>query len=170
MSYIDTFQLVNNDKTISPVLITIRSYGNWFESTFDKYTSQTELYMKSKKKTGESLLEWHPGTRIGHYFDNNSFSSGKYKSWFILQDSPMIDRLVKLKLAEYKDAIPICKDGQRMLRVYTVDQIQIYIKTLIDRNFDISTYLSAPKQIKVRDCDMDKVIMPEVSTSRKSLF
>jgi hypothetical protein len=63
---LDTFQLVNEDRVISPILTTTRKYGDWFEGTFDEYTSQMELYMKSKKKSGESLLERHPGTRIGH--------------------------------------------------------------------------------------------------------
>ena len=36
---LSTFQLVNKDKVISPVLTTIREYGTWFERTFDEYTS-----------------------------------------------------------------------------------------------------------------------------------
>ena len=168
-----TFQLVNNDRIISPALTTIREYGTWFEDTFDKYTAQMELYMKSKKKTGESVLEWHPGTRIGYWFDSTPIFDEKYKCWFIMQDSPMMARLVKLNLAEQKDAIPISvndKAGRRMLRTYTVDQLQLYIRTTMDKSFNISEHLGIAKQIKVRDCDMDKIIMPKVDLKRKTLF
>ena len=48
-SQLRTFQLVKNDKVISPILTTIREYGRWFEATFDEYTTASELYMKSKK-------------------------------------------------------------------------------------------------------------------------
>jgi len=170
---LSTFQLVNNDKIISPVLTTIREYGNWFESTFDKYTAQQELYMKSKKKTGESVLEWHPGTRIGHWFDNSLIDSPDYKSWFILQESSMMDRLVKLKLAEQKDAIPISVNdikNRKMIRVYTVQQIELYLKNIIDRNFKIADYIFTPKQIKVKDTDMDRLIMPKQTVQRRKLF
>lgn len=170
---LDTFQLVNNDAVISPILITTRKYGDWFEGTFDKYTSQMELYMKSKKKTGESLLERHPGTRIGAWFDPNTVNSADYKSWYIMQDSPMFQRLVKLKLAEHQDAVPISvndKQHRNMIRVYTLNQIELYIKTVLDKNFKISDYYSTPKQIKVRDNDMEKLIIPKIERKQNRLF
>lgn len=168
-----TFQLVNNDKTISPLLTTIREYGVWFEKTFDEYTAQTELYMKAKKKSGESVLEWHPGTRIGDWFNTKEIDSPEYKSWFILQDSSMMDRLVKLKLAEKKDAIPISVndvEGRRMLRIYTVNQIELYIRSIMDANFNIAKYIETPKQIRVKDTELGKLIMPRVNIRRKRLF
>ena len=93
-----TFQLVNNDKVISPIITTIREYGRWFEATFDEYTVASELYMKSKKGK-ETVLESHPGTRIGKFFDSKKLSDPGLHSWFILQDSPMMERLVKYQLA-----------------------------------------------------------------------
>ena len=160
---LDTFQLVHNDKVISPIMTTTRKYGDWFEDTFDNYTAQMELYMKSRKKSGESLLERHPGTRIGAWFDSTKVNSNEYKSWFIMQDSPMFDRLVKLRLAEQQDAVPISvkdKQHRNMIRVYTVKQIELYIRTVLDKNFSLSQYVGTPKQIKVRDVDFDKLIMP----------
>lgn len=169
---LETFQLVNEDRVISPILTTTRKYGDWFEGTFDEYTAQTELYLKSKKKTGESLLERHPGTRIGAWFDSTKIDSEKYKSWFIMQDCPMFDRLVKLQLAQQQDAVPISVNNAKhrnMIRVYTVDQIALYIRSVLDRNFEISSYIGTPKQIKVRNVDLDKMIMPKVQ-HRKRLF
>lgn len=168
-----SFQLVNKDRVISPVLITIRDYGNWFEKFFDNYTAQTELYLHSKKKDGESLLEYHPGTRIGAWFDKNEFHQSNLKSWFILRECPALDRLVKLKMAEYKDTVPgqVYDEGKRqMLRVYTANQIELYIRQNLDKNFSISKYLGASKQIKLRDADMGKVIMPKVANNRRKFF
>ena len=79
MDKIQTFVLVHDNEVISPALVTIREYGRWFEETFDEYTSQMELYMKSVKKGGESVLEWHPGTRIGKYFDTVKLNGQQYK-------------------------------------------------------------------------------------------
>lgn len=170
---LDTFQLVHNDKVISPIMTTTRKYGDWFEDTFDNYTAQMELYMKSRKKSGESLLERHPGTRIGAWFDSTKVNSNEYKSWFIMQDSPMFDRLVKLRLAEQQDAVPISvkdKQHRNMIRVYTVKQIELYIRTVLDKNFSLSQYVGTPKQIKVRDVDLDKLIMPKVENKQRRLF
>lgn len=172
---LETFQLVHEDRVISPILTTTRKYGDWFEGTFDEYTSQMELYMKSRKKSGESLLERHPGTRIGAWFDSLKIplNSVKYKSWYIMQDCPMFNRLVKLQLAEQQDAVPISvndKQHRNMIRVYTVDQIALYIRTVLDRNFEIAQYIGTPKQIKVRDVDLDKLIMPKVEHRQKRLF
>jgi len=170
---LSTFQLVNQDRVISPILTTTREYGNWFEGTFDNYTAQMELYLRSKKKSGETVVEWHPGTRIGHWFDTNAVSSDQLKSWFILQDSPMMDRLVRLDMAEPRDAVPISvndKEGRRMIRVYTTEQIQLYLRAVLDKNFDISKYVGIPKQVKVRDCDMSKLIRPQTITGRRKLF
>lgn len=173
MDKLQTFCVVNNDKVISPQLVTIREYGRWLERTFDEYTAQQELYMKAKKQTGESVLEWHPGTNIGKWFDKNAVNDNVYKSWYIFQDSPMMERLVKLKLAEQKDAIPISvndSEGRRMIRVYTVQQIELYIKNSIDKKFDISEYIGLAKQIKVKDSDLGKIIMPKMDIQRKRLF
>ena len=170
---IDSFVLVNKDRIISPVLVTIRSYGSWFEKTFDKYTAQMELYMKAKTKDGETVLEYHPGTRIGKWFDSNNFSSPELYSWLILQDSNIMYKLVKYKLAEQKDAIPISVndvDRRRMIRVYTKEQIELYIKTLMhDKNFELP--INVPKQIKVVDVDIEKIIKPETKqTVKRKLF
>ena len=166
-----TFQLVYKDKVISPTLTTIREYGSWFEDTFDKYTAQLELYMKSKKKDGESVLEWHPGTRIGDWFDKTEVKSNNFKSWYIYQDSDVMQRLVKLKLAEQKDAIPISVNdvkGRKLLRVYTIDQIELYIRSTINKSFDIHEFISTPKQVVVTD--MSKLIKTEVSNQKRKLF
>lgn len=172
--FVDSFVLVNNNKVISPVLITIRSYGSWFEQTFDTYTTQTELYLKAKKEDGSSVLQYHPGTKIGKWFDSNSanFTSDNLQSWYILQDSTMMKRLVTLKLAQQKDAIPISVndvEGRRMIRVYTKQQLDLYLRTLT-RNNSFELPITVPKEIKVKDADMEKLIKPNFTSTRKKLF
>lgn len=169
----DTFVLVHNNEVISPQLVTIRSYANWFEQHFDEYTSRMELYMKSKKQNGEVVLEWHPGTRIGAWFDGRRQMSPTFQPWFIEQDSSIMDRLVKLKLAEQKDAIPLAVKnpaGKRILRIYAVSQVELYIRSLFDKNFKIAPYIAPAKQIIVRDSEMDKFIAPKTDTTRRKLF
>lgn len=170
---LNTFVLVNKDWTISPVMTTTREYGNWLEKVFPKEICDMELYMKSKKASGELVLEKHPGTKIGNFFDKTPVNSEQLKSWFIMQDSETMRRLVKLKLAELKDAVPISVndvEGRRMIRVYTVPQIEMYINTRIDRDFSILNYITIPKQVKISDADLALIIKPEVNKQRKKLF
>lgn len=168
---LDTFVIVHNNTIISPVLTTTREYGRWLEETFDSSICQLEIYLKSKKKGGESVLEFHPGTRIGDWFSKQSLSNKNLYSWFVYQDSTMMDKLCKYKLAEYKDAIPISvndEQGRRMLRCYTVEQIELYVKSNIDKSFKLE--YSKPKQVKVRDSDFNKMIIPKIKEQRKALF
>lgn len=171
---LNTFQLVNKDQVISPILTTTREYGNWLEKVFDTSICNMELYMKSVKKDGERTLEKHPGTKIGAFFDKTEVHSSDLKSWFIEQDSAVMDRLVKLKLAEYKDAIPISVNdiqGRKMIRVYTVNQLDLYIRTKIDPDFKIEKHLTNCKQVKISDTDLEKVIKPEITgMTKKKLF
>lgn len=172
---LNTFVFVYKDEIISPILTTIREYGTWFEEIFDEYTAQMQLYMKSKKKSGESVLEWHPGTKIGLFYDTTKLADPKgiLKCWYLMQDSPMMDKLCKHKMAEYKDAIPFAvndEEKRKMLRLYTVEQVQMYIRSTIDAKFDISPYIGKSLQVKVKDADLEKLVRPKVKSNRKSLF
>lgn len=172
-SPLNTFVIVYEEEVISPLLTTTREYGRWLEDTFDSSICQLELYLKSKKKTGESVLEPHPGTKIGEWFNKQNFQKRELQSWFVYQDSTMMDKIRKYKLAEYRDAIPISvndKQGRRMLRCYSLQQIELYVKSNIDRNFKIDTLYASPKQIKIRESDFDKMIIPKTETVRKRLF
>lgn len=170
MGVLDTFVLVRKQEIISPKLVTTREYGRWFEETFGSDVAQQELYMKTRKGD-KVVLQSHPGTRIGNFFDKTSVKSSKLKSWFILQDSPMMERLVKYKMAEQRDAIPISVNDEQhrnMIRVYTVQQIEFYIRSVIDKHFAISPYISQSKQVCVNDSNMNKLIIPEMGNHKKS--
>lgn len=170
---LQSFVLVHKEKIISPPLITTRSYGSWFEKHYDNYTTQLELYMRSKTKSGDPVLEYHPGTKIGKWFDSNEFSSNDLHCWYIMQDSNIMYRIVKYKLAEQKDAVPTAiagkKDKSRMLRVYTKSQIELYLKTLLNDKEPLP--IGIPKQIKITDLDLKDLIKPEFNGSnKKKLF
>ena len=69
-----------------------------------------------------------------------------------------------------KDGIPISvndEEGRRMIRVYTVNQIDMYIRTKIDPDFCIDKYLTTCKQVKISDADLENIIKPETNGSKK---
>lgn len=168
---LNSFVLVDKNQAISPPLVTTREYGNWLETVFDSSICNSELYMKTIKNGGERVLEKHPGTKIGAYYDKTKVDNADFKCWYILEDSKVIDRLVKLKLAEKKDVIPISvndEQGRRMLRCYTLKQIELYIRTKIDRNFTISDYIGISKQVKIDD--MQYIITQKTTSRKRKLF
>lgn len=172
ISVLRTFQLVNKDQIISPILTTTREYGRWFESVFDEYTTSQEIYLKAKKGD-TTVLESHPGTKIGSFFDKKQFSREDLKCWYILQDSTMMKRLVKYQLAELRDAIPISvndAEHRNMIRVFTAAQIELYIRSNIDKKFNIAPYIDVSKQVVVKDGDMDKLVRPIIRKHKASLF
>lgn len=167
-----TIIFTNGDSVISPPLVTAREYGRWLETVYDEYTCNYELYLRAKFGS-EEVLEKHPGTRIGRYFDNTSFSTGKYGSWYIQQESSMMQKLNKMKLAEYRDIAPVLsgeRKGMRLLRLYSVDQIELYVRTKIDKSFRVGDKIMQPKKIALRKSDMKNIIIPEVKQPKKSLL
>ena len=168
-SVLRTFVLTHNKEIISPALVTIREYKNWFEKTFDEYTIRAELYLKSKRGT-ESVLECHPGTKIGKYFDTHDFRSEKLHCWYIAQDSTMMRKLVDYKMAELIDTTKVSFFGHEddnMLRVYTTAQIQCYLQTSIHKTFSISKYIDMSRHVPVDD--LDNLVQPKIATKRRTL-
>lgn len=158
-----TFVLVNNDKVVSPLLTTIREYGDWFEKEFPYPVSQMELYLKVKTSNGERVLERHPGTKIGNFFKNTRVSNAKLVSWYIPPNSETLEKLIKLGMAEKVD-------GRLELRVYTVDQLEFYIKTNVDSSYNISSAVAMPKQVRISDAELMAIKKPQLKTRNKKLF
>lgn len=103
MTLLNTIILVHDNSSISPPLITTREYGNWLEEEFDASLFQgstgNSIFMRTRKDDGTSVLEKHPGTRIGAFFDKLKPLEPGLNSYFVLEQSKVIERLVKLKLA-----------------------------------------------------------------------
>ena len=169
---IKSFQLVYKDNVISPVLVTTRCYGEWFSRHFDEYTAKEELWITSKTAEGDKGREWHPGTKIGRWFDKNCVNNPIFKCWYIPQNSKVMARLKKLQLAEFTDIIKYrsdTKEFSRMLRVYTVEQLVLYIKSNYNYNMDLDL-VEQPIHIKVTDKDLEQIVMPKINKAKKSLF
>lgn len=166
MAKLKTFVLVYEDKTISPELVTVREYADWMERTFDEIICHQHLYLNSKKIDGQVVSEWHPGTRIGNFFDHGQFFKSTLHNWYLPNDGKAMKQLVKHGLAELKDCSTYF-NSQR-LRLYTVEQIQLYIKNNVDRNFQITTL--EPKQIVLSKNDNTNLIQPAKKQIKKALF
>ena len=167
MAKLRTFVLVYEDKVISPSLVTVREYANWMESVFDETICHMHLYLNSKKVNGQVVSEWHPGTRLGSFFDNQNFHKDTLQSWYLSNNSKAMQQLLKHNFAELKDCSVYHK--QSMLRLYTVEQLELYIKTAIDRSFSLSNKIMDSKQIVLSKSDMTTLIRP-MQTKKKMLF
>ena len=169
---LSTFIFVKEDRAISPPLTTVREYARWLETVFDEYTCNYELYIRAT--VGDTkVLEFHPGTRIGQYFDNTEFNDNKYNSWYVYQESATMAKLNRFRFASYKDIAPILsgeRKGLKLLRLYSVDQVELYIRTKIDKTFNISNYVVTPKKIVLRKKDLADIIIPQVVCPRRSLL
>lgn len=160
-----TFVLSHKKEVTSPPLVTIRCYGEWMKEVFDEYTVRSELYMKSKEVgLNGSTLTWHPGTKIGNWFDTKKCTGEDMVSWFVEKDSYTANRLVKLGLADRKDLV----QTKNVLRLYTVRQIEVYIRSNIDKSFDIRRYVEQPIQVSIKN--LEGVIEPKFKQITNKLF
>lgn len=155
-----TFVLVSNNKVLSPALITVREYATWMEKYFDEYTCHLELYLNSKKNGG-TVSEWHPGTKIGRFFDMQDFKKDELTSWYLPTDSKALPQLIKHGFATANDS----RSG--LLRLYTLPQIELYIKTAIDNSFTLGNKVLPPIQITLTDDDVHKLVKPRIKAKRK---
>lgn len=166
---LSTFQIVYGKEVVSPPLVTTREYGRWFTEEYDNYTVSQELFMRSKTKDGGTVLENHPGTRIGNFFDTRTFTSDLLHCRYIEQDSSIMEKLIKYGLADKRDTITVSTmPGKRVLRVYTLAQVELYIQSTLDRGFTFGDKYLIPKQVKVST--LDGLEVPKKKTNKKSLF
>ena len=163
---LDSFVLVYNNEIISPMLTTTREYGTWFSSTFDNYTSGQRLFLKTRTNEGKSVLVRHSGTRIGDFFDTRKPDKYELKCWFLKADSNLIKQLTGYNLADKHDCMS--RNGERFLRVYTIQQIEYYVQMLVDKRFRISNMVLQPKKIQVDN--MADVVKPNCKPNKRRLF
>lgn len=155
-----TFVLVSNNNVLSPALITVREYATWMEKYFDESICHLELYLNSKKNGG-TVSEWHPGTKIGRFFDMQGFKKDELTSWYLPTDSKALPQLIKHGFATINDS----RSG--LLRLYTIPQIELYIKTAIDDSFNIANKILPPIQITLSQEDTEKLVKPKIKAKRK---
>ena len=167
-----SFVLVDKGKIISPRLTTIREYGRWMQEYFDEYTCNKELYMMTNKEGGQ-VLTYHPGTRIGKFFDSNTVERSDLKCWYVHGNSSIMTQLSSWHIAETRDCVPTKLDNKEninILRLYTLSQIEFYIRNTMDKNFALTDdMVHTPKSITVKPEDYTTLIIPK-QTKRKSLL
>lgn len=129
MIRLNSFQVWCRGKELTPQLITARSFGEWCKKVFSEQVCRKYLYVASKKKGSE----YHPGTKIGNYFDNNKFKDSVYNSWYVPKESEAFQYLIKNRLAEYRDICRFRKEEKfkHCLRCFTVPQIRLFVQEMV---------------------------------------
>lgn len=150
MVKLNTFQVRCGSRNLTPQLITARSFGNWFRSVFSENLCRKYLYVGSKKKGSE----YHPGSRIGQYFEANCFKLDELNSWYIPKDSEAFSQLVQKKLASLGDVAPVRKNSKLSgyLRCFTLEQIELFIREVVKDSgieFELGDIATAPRIIRV---------------------
>lgn len=172
-SILSTFVFIDNGKIISEPLTSIREYGKWLQDYYGKDIASLELFSRHLED-GESVLEYHPGSKIGKWFDKRQFHEPQFQSWFINKDTVAAKKLVDGKFIEWKDFIPISlsdEQGRKLCRLYSLAQIELYVRSNIDRSFRFSDLnVRRAVQIKIPKQDLDNINMPRYTTGKKRLF
>lgn len=129
MVKLNTFQVRCGTKNLTPKLVTSRSFGNWFRKVFSENLCRKYLYTGSKKKGSE----YHPGTKIGHYFDSNFFKLEELNSWYIPKHSEAFQHLIKKNLVTYEDVSKVCKNSKLSgyLRCFTIEQVELFLREVV---------------------------------------
>lgn len=129
MDRLDAFDVWYDGDKLTPPLVTARSFGEWCKKVFSEQICRNYLYVGSRKKGSE----YHPGTKIGAYFDSNEFTSSKYNSVYIPTTSEAFHYLIKKHLAAPIDACQARKEDKfnRCLRCFTVPQIRLFVQEMI---------------------------------------
>lgn len=167
-----TFEVYNKDGNITQKLTTARELGRFLQNVYTPEVITPLLYVNSSKQGAE----YHPGTRIGIFFDTNTFNRKDLHSVYIPVGSETYKQLVSTNLAEKRDISTISnKCGKtKCIRCFTLEQIQLFIDTFLSSEhpvlrLDITKHLGTNKRIKVFGDDYRKFIYG-YNTGKKPLF
>lgn len=167
MKKLNTFQVFYNNKEVTPELVTARNFGRWFKEVFAEPVCRKWLYIGSSKKGSE----YHPGTKIGIYFDSNTFSSPKYVSWYISKDSEIFNYLRRNHHAKFEDVSKSKKNKvlTEHLRCFTVPQIELFISR-VTKELGISEFEISTRLRRVNTIYKDNLSYTAPNRSKTSLF
>ena len=167
MKKLNTFQVFHNGKELTPELVTARNFGRWFKEVFTEQVCRKWLYVSSSKKGSE----YHPGTKIGIYFDSNTFSSSKYNSWYIPKNSEAFAYLHKRHHAKFEDVSKRKKNKALVeyLRCFTIPQIELFVSQ-ITKELGIKEFSISTKLRRVNTVYKDSVSYTEPNKVKNPLF
>lgn len=167
-----TFEVYNKSGNITQKLTTARELGRFLQKIYVPEIITPLLYVNSSKQGAE----YHPGTKIGIFFDTNTFNRKDLHSVYIPVGSETYKQLVSTNLAEKRDISTISnKCGKtKCIRCFTLEQVQLFIDTFLPSEhpvlgLDITKHLGTNKRIKVFGDDYKKFIY-DYNTGKKSLF
>ena len=152
----NTFVLMENDVTVSPIFTTAREYGRWMKVTYDEFTCNYHLYDKLE---GDTTAEYHPSSKLNKYLDSLTDVDSSLQSWYISQSSNIVTSIIRQHIAAIEDCDIV--NHKRMLRIYPVDQITLYIKGNIDSNFNMINKLHPAVPIIINPIDHNFMDIPE---------
>lgn len=166
------FQVIRNGKPLTGELVTTREFGRWFQEVYSPKVCFQFLYLNNKNIGAQ----YHPGTKIGTYFDNHDFSTQKLISTYIPTDSEVYKYLMKTKLITPADTISIREKNSKVsyIRCYTVDQIKLYLKevakSIRETPLDPYSYLGKLFKINVIHYDCNKYLFRIPAINKNALF
>ena len=167
-----TFEVYNKNGKLTEKLTTSRELGRFLQNVYKPEVIIPLLYVNSSKQGAE----YHPGTKIGIFFDTNTFNRKDLHSVYIPVGSETYKQLVSTNLAEKRDISTISnKCGKtKCIRCFTLEQIQLFIDTFLPSEhptlrLDITKHLGTNKRIKVFGDDYKKFIY-DYNDNKKPLF
>ena len=135
-----TFSVQNKNGIVTEKLVTSSEFGRWLTNVVTP-----DVYFPLLFLDGKDGPSYHPGTRIGNFFSNakNKFNSRKYYSIYIPTNTETFLNLKKLPVFSNKDISTNCKVGgrKRVVRTFTLEQIELFLNSTMNRQFNIKDWL-----------------------------
>ena len=139
-SKLRTFSVTNKNGIVTEKLVTSSEFGRWLTNVVT-----SDVYFPLLFLDGKDGPSYHPGTKLGNFFSNkkNGFSSKKYYSIYIPVGTETFLNLKTLPIFSNKDISTNCKVGgkKRVVRTFTLEQIQLFLNSMVDKQFNIQDWL-----------------------------
>ena len=128
-----TFTISKGDKKVTDRLVTSSEFGRWMMAYFSPNVYQELLFVNGKEGP-----TYHPGTKIGIWFDKqrNSLIPKNHYSIYIPTDTETYARLKEKGIVQPKDTSTNCKvaGNKKVVRCFTLEQIQLFLDSFVNFN------------------------------------
>ena len=128
-----TFTISKGNKKVTDRLVTSSEFGRWMMAYFSPNVYQELLFVNGKEGP-----TYHPGTKIGIWFDKqrNSLIPKNHYSIYIPTDTETYARLKEKGIVQPKDTPTNCKiaGNKKVVRCFTLEQIQLFLDSFVNFN------------------------------------
>ena len=128
-----TFTISKGNRKVTDRLVTSSEFGRWMMAYFSPNVYQQLLFVNGKEGP-----TYHPGTKIGIWFDKqgNSFIKRTHYSIYIPTDTETYARLKEKGIVQPKDTSTNCKvaGNKKVVRCFTLEQIQLFLDSFVNFN------------------------------------